>query len=53
MPYLPAGELEIEEVWIGPGVGPAPGLAKRTVEGFLRKHGINAKVDYWESPFRR
>jgi len=53
-PYLPTDKLKISEVWIGPGVGPSPEVAKRTVTGFLERHGIiDAKVDCWESPYRR
>jgi hypothetical protein len=51
-PFLETAKLTIEKVWIGPGVGPDPDVAKRTVAQFLDKHGIKgAKVDRWVSPF--
>lgn len=52
-PYRYTEDLPIVEVWIGPAVGPAPEVAKRTVKHFLGKLSIEAKVGFWESPFRR
>lgn len=52
-PYLYTEELTIEEVWVGPGAGPSPEIAKRTAMQFLARHGMtNAKVEHWASPFR-
>lgn len=52
-PYLETENLSIKEVWVGPVASPSPQVALRTTSRFLAKHGITAKLDFWESPFRR
>lgn len=51
-PFLETDPLPIEEVWIGPAVGPNRVLAKRITKEFLAQHEIDAEVHYWDSPFR-
>jgi hypothetical protein len=52
-PYLVTEPMTLEEVWIGPRIGPDAEAAKRTVERFLGHHNLDATVRYWASPFQR
>jgi hypothetical protein len=51
-PFLETEQLELEEVWIGPGVGPSAEVAQQTVRRLLRQEGLDAKVECWTSPYR-
>lgn len=47
--YLDTQTLELAEVWIGPS---ARAIPKEDVTRFLTIHGVDATVEYWDSPVR-
>lgn len=52
VPYRVTAELPLEEVWIGPGVGPSAELAKEAMEGFLRSKYPDVRVKVWQTTYR-
>jgi hypothetical protein len=50
-PFLETERLELEEVWIGPGVGPGPEIAKQTAHRLMKQRGLDARVESWASPY--
>lgn len=52
-PYLFTDSLKLEEVWIGPGVGPNRKKAHAAVSEFLAKHGLSPTVRHWKTSYRR
>jgi hypothetical protein len=50
-PFLETSKLNIQEVWIGPRIGPNKVVAKKTVRRLLQQHKIEAVARYWDSPF--
>lgn len=51
-PYLFTDKLKLEEVWIGPGVGPTPEEARDAVTKFLATQGLSPKVLHWKTSYR-
>lgn len=52
-PYLFTDQLQLEEVWIGPGVGPDPEKANAEVSEFLAMYGLKPTVRSWPTSYRR
>lgn len=52
VPYRLTESMALEEVWIGPGVGPNSSLALSAVEGFISAEGLNATVQVWSTSYR-
>lgn len=52
VPYLMTVPAELEQVWVGPNVGPDPKTSVQTTKAFLAKNSYKPEVKRWESTFR-